>query len=32
MLVIGINKMSNASGCYPVAKPHQDHKGAQSEQ
>jgi len=24
--------MSNASGCYLVAKSHQDHRGSQSEQ
>jgi len=32
LTVITIYKMSNASGCYPVAKSHQDHQGSQSEQ
>ena len=32
IIIITIYKMSNASGCCPVAKSHQDHWGSQSEQ
>jgi len=32
MLVITIYKMSNANGCYPVAKSRQDYQSSQSEQ
>jgi len=32
MLIFTIYKMPNASGCYPVAKPYQDHQGSQSLQ
>jgi len=32
MLIITISKMSNASGCYPVAKSNHDNQGSRSEQ